>query len=199
MYISRLILPLADRRTQRLLSDAYYRHQLVMDAFKGAPGCRVLHRIEPETGNGMSVWLVQSEVEPNFDSENIPARIDPPKSFEPTFLVGRRYQFRLRANPIVKRDGKRRAVLKDAEMQAWLARKLEVAGARVLGVQVIPEGSVYGFKPTANGRQRLLFNSARFEGVLEVTDGERLAEALREGIGPAKAFGFGLLSLARIS
>jgi len=32
--------------------------------------------------------------------------------------------------------------------------------------------------------------------MLDVTDPVRLVEAVRDGIGPAKAFGFGLLSLA---
>jgi CRISPR system Cascade subunit CasE len=38
----------------------------------------------------------------------------------------------------------------------------------------------------------------RFDGVLRVTDAARLVEAVRSGIGPAKAFGFGLLSLRRM-
>ena len=36
----------------------------------------------------------------------------------------------------------------------------------------------------------------RFDGTLQVTDARALARAVRDGIGPAKAFGFGLLSLA---
>ena len=38
----------------------------------------------------------------------------------------------------------------------------------------------------------------RFDGVLQVTDVGALVEAVRGGIGPAKAFGFGLLSLAPV-
>ena len=36
-----------------------------------------------------------------------------------------------------------------------------------------------------------------FEGVLEVTHPEQLRDTLAHGIGPGKAFGFGLLSVAR--
>ncbi|MEM0963873.1 MAG: type I-E CRISPR-associated protein Cas6/Cse3/CasE, partial [Bacteroidota bacterium] len=36
----------------------------------------------------------------------------------------------------------------------------------------------------------------RFDGELRVIDPDRLAVAVASGIGPAKAFGFGLLSLA---
>jgi len=36
----------------------------------------------------------------------------------------------------------------------------------------------------------------RYEGLLQVTDPHLLVEAVRAGIGSAKGFGFGLLSLA---
>lgn len=38
--------------------------------------------------------------------------------------------------------------------------------------------------------------AVQFDGVLVVTDPDKLREAVRNGIGPQKAFGFGLLSLA---
>lgn len=45
-------------------------------------------------------------------------------------------------------------------------------------------------------KRELPLFGVRFDGVLRVTDVEVLLDALRGGIGPAKAFGFGLLSLA---
>ena len=41
------------------------------------------------------------------------------------------------------------------------------------------------------------FCAVRFDGALRVADPEKLAHALRTGVGSAKALGFGLLSLAR--
>jgi CRISPR system Cascade subunit CasE len=41
------------------------------------------------------------------------------------------------------------------------------------------------------------FSAARFEGVLTVNDAEEFSKAVENGIGSAKGFGFGLLSLAR--
>lgn len=46
-------------------------------------------------------------------------------------------------------------------------------------------------------KQNIPHFGVRFDGLLCVTDPETLVEAVRQGIGPAKAFGFGLLSLAR--
>ena len=46
--------------------------------------------------------------------------------------------------------------------------------------------------------QRLRFSSVDFAGVLTVTDTDRLHNALTHGIGPAKAFGCGLLLVRRL-
>jgi len=43
----------------------------------------------------------------------------------------------------------------------------------------------------------MAFGAALFEGVLEVAEAAAFGAALREGVGPGKAFGFGLLSVAR--
>jgi CRISPR system Cascade subunit CasE len=43
----------------------------------------------------------------------------------------------------------------------------------------------------------LSFAGAIFDGALSVTDAAAFRAALETGIGPAKAFGFGLLSLSR--
>jgi CRISPR-associated protein Cas6/Cse3/CasE subtype I-E len=40
------------------------------------------------------------------------------------------------------------------------------------------------------------FSAARFDGTLQVTDTDTFLKAVENGIGPAKGFGFGLLSLA---
>ena len=75
-----------------------------------------------------------------------------------------------------------------------LQRKGERGGFCVArqGFRVIPEGKVMARKAGKN----LQFQSVRFEGLLEVTDPERFLQTVREGIGAAKGFGFGLFSLA---
>lgn len=54
---------------------------------------------------------------------------------------------------------------------------------------------VYRFRKGVNGPQVVLA-TATFEGRLRVTDPDLLAEKLLSGIGPAKAYGCGLLTLA---
>ena len=64
----------------------------------------------------------------------------------------------------------------------------EPAGFEVKAVRVSEIG------PRGRG---VTFAGALFEGVLEVRDAGAFRSALETGIGPAKAFGFGLLSLSR--
>jgi CRISPR system Cascade subunit CasE len=45
-------------------------------------------------------------------------------------------------------------------------------------------------------RSRISFEGLTFEGILEVADPDRFAAAVRTGVGPAKAYGYGLLSIA---
>jgi CRISPR system Cascade subunit CasE len=84
----------------------------------------------------------------------------------------------------------------ELEQQAgavWLEKKAQKNGFKVLSV--IAEGyQQHHFK-----KRGIKISTLDFNGVLEVTEPELfIQEALYKGIGPAKAFGCGLLSLARI-
>ena len=48
----------------------------------------------------------------------------------------------------------------------------------------------------ANKKHETHFLAVQFDGVLQVTDPDKLVAAVETGIGSAKGFGFGLLSLA---
>jgi CRISPR system Cascade subunit CasE len=151
--------------------------------------------------------------------------LEPPESkqFNPVFAPGQRLCFRLRANPTKKvgtsskedrlagkkANGQRIALLREEEQVAWLLGKGEQGGFRIPGewladgnerqvpnfrMDIIPEDWVRcGKEGHSDGR----FYAVRFEGLMEVTDPDALARTLADGIGSAKGFGFGLLSLAR--
>jgi CRISPR-associated protein Cas6/Cse3/CasE, subtype I-E/ECOLI len=68
-------------------------------------------------------------------------------------------------------------------------------------VRVTPLERLHGIKPAAEAHQkehRLTHLGVDFDGTLTVTDPHRFAAAVAGGIGAAKGFGFGLLSLARL-
>lgn len=74
-------------------------------------------------------------------------------------------------------------------------------------MRVAPENKIIGWHkdrnasplqvPNNNEPLKLTFGSVLFEGVLEITDAERFQKTLQAGIGSGKAYGFGLLSIAR--
>jgi len=201
MYLSRITFPLADAGAQRLLAEPYEMHRVLMAAFPENAE-RVLYRVEPVSrGHSRAVVLVQSLDPPDWLATSMPPSAETDaKEFDVAFRAGQALRFRLRANPTARRkiDGgersKRVGLTTEDDQRAWLARKGERDGFRPDSVVLIDEGQIKAVKP--NGRT-LTFRSVRFEGALEVTDPDRFREALQSGIGTAKAFGFGLLSVAR--
>jgi len=107
---------------------------------------------------------------------------------------GQRLRFRLRANPTVKRGGKREGLLSEDEQIAWLNRKGTVHGFTVMTVYVHDQRFEVG-KSGSEGEVRMF--CATFDGHLTVSDPEKLLQAVENGIGSGKGFGNGLLSLAR--
>jgi CRISPR system Cascade subunit CasE len=133
--------------------------------------------------------------------------------------AGQVFSFRLRANVTRKiktksgPDGKRRhgervELWDDGRRLDWLARKGAAGGFEVVTVQVNgvkthpairvnPDGKTRGNKSgRPDGPTRLTFGGVVFEGLLKVTDAAEFRKTLAAGIGPGKAYGFGLLSIA---
>ena len=113
-------------------------------------------------------------------------------------------RFRLRANPTRKaqdgsRNGKRRRVNPEfADHAQWLARKLAGAADPPICIDTFVPGWAHGWrtKHEPQPKQRMQWWSVLFEGSFRVGDVNTLKSLLETGIGSAKSFGFGLLSLA---
>jgi CRISPR system Cascade subunit CasE len=197
MYLSQLSLDRLDRRIMRTLSDIYLLHQFVMSGFAAYDRLsRVLFRVEPEMKDDIVRLLVQSSQMPCWE-RSAPIIVSPPRVFSPKFREGAKFRFRLRSNPAVKRDGKRLGLVRDDALVGWLKQREKMIGIAILSVLAIDEGYVTGMRKKEKQKDHVNIKIARFEGILEVTDPECLNKALAEGIGPAKGFGCGLLSLAR--
>lgn len=207
MYLSRLLLNPRSNRVRREMEDPYQLHRTVMSAFPvNLPEHeRVLFRLDtPEIG--VPCLFVQSVEAPSWgvlESPDAHAYLMPTAApnpavatFEPTFDEGDRLLFRLRANPTVKRAGKRRGLLRREEQRLWLSHKGEQGGFRVIALRIRTEGVDSSTVHREQGKQVIKLLAVRYEGLLEVTDSDLLARTVRNGIGPAKGLGFGLLSLA---
>lgn len=175
-----------------------------------------LFRVDP-LPNGRAVILVLSAIEPDWDyafqnAFYFLAARPQTRAYAPVVVVRQQYRFRLAANAVFRARarslhrsgrkiddrwvGKRIGVPGDeASLRGWIDRHAARAGFVVRDLPVAQAGYVYVNKTGKAGNGQRL-RSAQYEGILEVTDPGALDKALRSGIGPAKAFGFGLLSIA---
>jgi CRISPR system Cascade subunit CasE len=211
MYLSRLILNARNRRVQRELSDPYQMHRTIMRAFADSLPTdeeRVLFRVDAPRGTGLVTLLVQSWSRPDWSwlAQDEGARgyllatEDPNpsvKEFALQFSPGQVLAFRLRANPTIKRKGKRLGLYRDEEQMNWLARKAKQSGFRLLSARTANEAVLGGVVHRESRKDNLRLLSVQFDGLLQVEDPEVVRLAARDGIGTGKGFGFGLLSLAR--
>lgn len=211
MYLSRLQLNPAHPQARRDLASAYELHRSLSRAFAAdaqTPPLRFVWRREAGLdGLPGTTVLVQSAAVGNWHAlgaSNLHGakyceRLDAnkPVALDRLIQAGKRCRFRLLANPTVTREGRRYGLHDDAARQAWLRRQGERIGFEVL----VAERSASGRLRTAQGsRERTItLDAVLFDGVLMVTDATAVQRAWSSGIGPGKAFGLGMLSLAPLA
>lgn len=146
---------------------------------------------------------------------------DEPRALRVSLKLGEKFRFRLTANPTQKtgtilkserlamkergmKDPKRhgrRVPVRPEDYAQWLVARSEAHGFRLVepfeDTLRTEAGYVYVNKTHDSAKGQRL-KSVTYEGLLEITGPDRFREALRSGIGPGKAFGFGLLSIAPV-
>jgi len=206
MYLSKLTLDPRHPQARRDLANPYEMHRTLARAYAldaETPPKRFLWRLERSPDyKPSSVVLVQSTQLPNWSAlERLAGylseiRRDKPVDLEKLIRPTARYRFRLLANPTVTREGKRWGLVHEQDQLAWLASQGERGGFKVLGcLRAAQERLQVRQGKTGN---RITVQTALFEGVLQAVDDQILRKRLIEGFGHAKAFGLGMLSLAKI-
>jgi CRISPR system Cascade subunit CasE len=187
----------------------------------------LLYRVDESSTRPAQV-LVQSRELPNWaalpdgylfgsggELENPACK--PVNDFYAELRQGMALRFRLRANPTRRiagkseaekpeKRGKRVELRGEEQWHAWLARKGDQHGFEprrnwlgAVDVQMIDQGKLQGWRGREVGTRRMTLAAVLFNGRLEVTEVELFRQALVNGIGSGKAYGFGLLSVARES
>jgi CRISPR system Cascade subunit CasE len=208
IHLTQATLDLATAARQGL-RDSYDWHQAVWKAFPGRDGQPrdFLTRLD-SNGDGLRLLIV-SPVEPvppawwPTESGSWRTKLIPESYFART-----KYAFQLCANPTRKitklapdgsqaKNGRRVPLRTREELVEWIARKGATGGFAVdLGqLRAFPCGRDYFEKQGHRG----LHSAVEFQGLLTVNDSARFAETFVRGVGPAKAFGFGLLVIAPVS
>ena len=139
----------------------------------------------------------------------------PYQKFLDALTAGQRWIFRLTANPMhsVSRGpgkrGKRLAHVTVAQQEQWLLERAQRHGFQLTRTGE-DEGAPYDLlvrdrntreftrrNPEASrSKQQVTIATATYDGVLEVSDVDLLQRTLTRGIGAAKAYGCGLMTLA---
>ncbi len=218
MYLSRLTLtehPDLGTIVQRL-GDAYREHQMLWELFEpDADAARdFLYRREIRQGRPRYFLLSRR---PPVNTLGL-WHIDPPKPFAPRLKPGQRLLFSLRVNPVVTRNGRRHDIVMDRKHRmGWknmppadrppLQQVIQEAGSDWLRQRAARHGfeidpgllRVEGYQQhqTRRGKRLIRFSTLDFTGLLRVTDPEAFGQTLETGIGPAKAFGCGLMLIRR--
>ncbi|PIX83187.1 MAG: type I-E CRISPR-associated protein Cas6/Cse3/CasE [Nitrospirae bacterium CG_4_10_14_3_um_filter_70_108] len=208
---------------RQLGAGAYREHQTIWRLFGHDPKAQRDFLYRRDEGQRYRRYYVVSHRQPQDDTGLW--RIET-KPYTPRLKTGGRLAFSLRANPVVTRvdeDGKRRRhdVVMDAKSRMAykelplakrpvLAGLVEEAGWNWLlarapkhGFEVSSRGvRVDAYRPQESGSRKrgenIRFSTLDFEGVLTITDADRFVDVLFRGLGPAKAFGCGLLLVRSI-
>lgn len=227
MQLTRMYLNPRRRQTIRFQRDPQALHAAVESAFPpGAESGRTLWRLDVDGSE--TKLLILSASTPSLEHLQEQAGWETEQTWESRpyerllsrLQKGQRYGFRLTGNPVhtVSRASgmKQRLAHVSASYQLlWLAQKAERIGVRFLdeagGVVALPDRET---EPPAGlssvkvshreklqfrrGEQQVTIVRTRFEGGLEVADVDLLRAALVGGIGRAKAYGCGLMTLAAL-
>lgn len=187
----------------RDLDSRYEMHRTLCRAFPGKPGRpRFLWRLERE--DPVPVLLLQSPEEPELSAFPEGYLLEahrpvPMGRFLERLERGQVVFFRLDANPVRVRNGKRYA-LPDVEAHLlWLKARMEqCAGCGLVGAGTrVVWRRWFRFVKPGTGDEIKVF-AVRFEGTAVVLQPDLLRNAIATGIGRGRAWGLGLLSVAPV-
>jgi CRISPR system Cascade subunit CasE len=179
----------------------YGIHQAVWSLFPGDAKARrdFLYRAEARDRQGRARLLLQSLRQPKNSSV---AKVLKQQRFPaPALTAADSYRFVLTANPVkaVKQDrarSNRQPLIENKDRHVWLIRKLKDA-AKVTQVVIQELPPIRFRKPREDFRSGCI-QPVLFVGELKMENREKLIRLCRQGIGPAKGFGCGLLTLMPI-
>lgn len=206
MYLSRVKINNHIRTSIRFLSSLQVMHATLEGCFDQKDSTRKLWRLDYL--HGEPYLLVFSHSKPDFTPliQQFGYAGDTGEIKECDGLLayldnGQCYRFRFCGNPVhavkekgSKSRGKVMPHVTVAQQEEWFQKKSECAGFS-LETFALVQRNIRRF--TRQGKSVTL-HTAVFEGVLRITDADLFRQALCTGIGRAKAYGCGLLTLGRL-
>lgn len=219
MYLTRFTIDPVRRGARKLLASPQAMHAAVRGAFAAPedhdrPGARTLWRLDNDTRGDIHLYIVspgQPDLAHLVEQAGIPGtgeawRTRPYNGLLATLEPGQRWAFRLTANPSHSgrktdeaKETQRFGLLRAAEQTKWLIDRAARCGFAVPD-QDDGEPNLKVHRRQAlsfrRGAHTVTLTTATFDGLLQITDADAFRQALSLGIGHAKAYGCGLLTIA---
>jgi CRISPR system Cascade subunit CasE len=201
--------------------DSYHEHQILWQLFDGDSTSKRDFLFRRDNLNGWPLFYLVSQRIPNLGT---PAWHVDWQDYHPRLYTGQRLAFTLRANPVVTRKHlsgarKRHDVVMDLKKQrdwktthssereplyelvqeaaeTWLSPRLDQHGAKL--ETLCAEGYLQHKNHKRGQSGSIRYSTLDLSGTLTVIEPEAFVNTLYHGIGPAKAFGCGLLLVRRI-
>lgn len=206
MYLSRIPLDIQRRKTQIALVSPNKIHGAVENAFLEKQN-RNLWRID--TLKNQTYLMILSSCKP--DLEKIAQQFGYPdhsgesKAYEGLLnqiQQGSTWRFRLVANPthsIPNAEGRGKVVAHTSKKYQleWLEKQSQKNGFALLPESTGVRSSNWKIFQKQNAKQKVHILEVAFEGKLRVENVESFKSALINGIGREKAYGMGMLTIAR--
>ena len=225
MYFSRIRLR-SDANSGQLArqlceKDSYREHQMLWRLFDNDPDAKRDFLFRRDDQDGWPQFFVVSQRMP-ANQDNV-WQIDH-QAYHPKLRSGLRLAFSLRANPVITRKdtsgkSKRHDLVMDLKKQSgwqessssercsiyelvqqagetWLSPRLERCGAKLESLNT--EGYIQHQTHKKGQAKSIRYSTLDLTGIVEVDNPPTFTEMLYRGIGPAKAFGCGLLLVRRI-
>jgi CRISPR system Cascade subunit CasE len=191
----------------KLLRNPYLIHKALWGLFDNSPDQKrdYLFRVEKRKFSNAAV-LLQSDREP-MHRGNGSLTLLASKPINPFFPINMHLRYYTVCNPvktIYDESGRKNAkgevkkcrvpLIREEEQINWFANKIK-EGAKIESIEAQKLPPLY-FKKAKEARSGKI-QPVAFRGVIKIVNPDDLFSLLRSGIGPAKAFGCGLISFAR--
>jgi CRISPR system Cascade subunit CasE len=195
----------------RAAASPHVMHAAVENCFSGAPGetGRKLWRTD-RLGDKLFLLLLSTKT-PDFTSfarqfcgDGQQGETKSCDELVARLRNGQQWQFRLRANPVhsvkdvanASERGKVYAHVTTEQQKDWLFKKSSTCGFELdEKAYDVVQSELIRFK---RQNKSVTLGVATFEGILRLSDTSLFITSLKEGIGRAKAYGCGLLTVARL-
>ena len=175
----------------RATANPYQVHRHLWRAF---PGRREEMRpfLFHVTREGQPIRVVMQSTLPPDPVADRDFRLSDRKAYHLNLPEGAVFAFRITTNPTRRESATQRrlSLEEDSDRVAWLRRQLEPAA----DLPLVAVREAWRMRFEKGGRPGVV-DAVLMTGTLQVRDTAALAKKIAEGVGPAKAFGCGLLLL----